>query len=177
MSGDRLVSREEEREVRIEVESPLTPALSPEGRGNTSAWIDGRKVSWRTVRPGGAFVELEVEGRLAPVRVAREGDRAFVASSGKVYEVRRESTRPAARARSAGDHGAGLADLIAPMPGRIRKALVQAGDRVERGQVVLVLEAMKMEHAIRAPRDGTVTKLDHSEGELVEAGAVLAEIG
>jgi 3-methylcrotonyl-CoA carboxylase alpha subunit len=62
------------------------------------------------------------------------------------------------------------------MPGRIRKTLVEPGDSVERGQVVLVLEAMKMEHAIRAPRDGTVTRLDHAEGDLVEAGTVLAEI-
>jgi 3-methylcrotonyl-CoA carboxylase alpha subunit len=63
------------------------------------------------------------------------------------------------------------------MPGRIRKTLVNAGDSVRLGQVVLVLEAMKMEHAIRAPRDGMVTRLDHAEGDLVEAGTVLAEIG
>jgi 3-methylcrotonyl-CoA carboxylase alpha subunit len=62
------------------------------------------------------------------------------------------------------------------MPGRIRKTLVRRGDPVERGQVVLVLEAMKMEHAIRAPRDGIVTRLDHVEGDLVEAGTALAEI-
>lgn len=60
------------------------------------------------------------------------------------------------------------------MPGRIRRIFVQAGDRVEKGQVVLVIEAMKMEHAIRAPRDGIVTRLEHAEGDLVEAGTVLA---
>lgn len=172
MSGDRFVSQGEQRAVRLE-KSPH----SPDGSGSGFAWIDGRKVSWKAGRPGAALVALEVEGRLAPVRVARDGDRAFIASSGEVYEVRRESRRPAARSRGAGDHGTGLADLIAPMPGRIRKALVRAGDSVKRGQVVLILEAMKMEHAIRAPRDGTVTRLDHAEGDLVEAGAVLAEIG
>jgi 3-methylcrotonyl-CoA carboxylase alpha subunit len=62
------------------------------------------------------------------------------------------------------------------MPGRIRKTLVRRGDEVARGQVVLILEAMKMEHAIRAPQDGVVTRLEHREGDLVEAGAVLAEI-
>ena len=172
MSGERLVSRGEERAVRLE-KSPLTP----DGGESGFAWIEGTRVPWKAIRRDGVLVALEVEGRLAPVRVARDGDRAFVASSGEVYEVRRESRRPASRSRGAGDHGPGLADLIAPMPGRIRKALVRAGDSVERGQVVLVLEAMKMEHAIRAPRDGTVTRLDHSEGDLVEAGAVLAEIG
>ena len=122
--------------------------------------------------------EDEVDGRLAPVEVARDGDRVFVAGAGRVYEIRREMQRPAARTgRGSGDQGTGLTGLIAPMPGRIRKTLVRTGDVVERGQVVLVLEAMKMEHAIRAPRDGTVTRLDHAEGDLVEAGTVLAEIG
>jgi propionyl-CoA carboxylase alpha chain len=62
------------------------------------------------------------------------------------------------------------------MPGRVRRISIPRGERVAKGDVVLVLEAMKMEHAIRAPRDGVVTRLDHREGDLVDAGAVLAEI-
>ncbi len=62
------------------------------------------------------------------------------------------------------------------MPGRIRRISVPRGETVKKGEVVLVLEAMKMEHAIRAPRDGVVTHLPHGEGDLVDAGAVLAEI-
>jgi 3-methylcrotonyl-CoA carboxylase alpha subunit len=156
----RLVSEGEEHEVRLE---------------GALAWIDGRKVPLRTVRRHGALVAVEVDGRLAPVRVARDGDRVFVAAAGRVHEIRLETQRPAARkGRGSGDHGTGL---TAPMPGRIRKTLVRAGDVVRRGQVVLVLEAMKMEHAICAPSDGTVTRLEHAEGDLVEAGTVLAEIG
>jgi biotin carboxyl carrier protein len=62
------------------------------------------------------------------------------------------------------------------MPGRVRKALVQPGERVEKGQVVLVLEAMKMEHEIRAPRAGVIVRLTHREEDLVEAGTELAVI-
>jgi biotin carboxyl carrier protein len=62
------------------------------------------------------------------------------------------------------------------MPGRVRKTLVRPGERIAKGDVVLVLEAMKMEHAIRAPQNGIVTRVDHRDGDLVEAGAVLAEI-
>jgi 3-methylcrotonyl-CoA carboxylase alpha subunit len=156
----RLVSEGEEHEVRFE---------------GAFAWIDGRKIPFRAVRRHGALAAVELDGRFAPVRVARDGDRVFVAAAGRVDEIRRETGRPAARkGRGSGDHGTGL---TAPMPGRIRKTLVRAGDVVQRGQVVLVLEAMKMEHAIRAPSDGTVTRLDHAEGDLVEAGTVLVEIG
>ena len=73
-----------------------------------------------------------------------------------------------------GEHGG---DLLAPMPGRVRKVSVAAGDRVERGMVLIVLEAMKMEHAIRAPKDGTLRRLLVKEGDLVDAGVELAEIG
>lgn len=159
MSGVRLVSEGEERQVRLEGEV---------------AWVDGRKVPFRVVRRRGEIVAIETDGEFLPVRVARDGDRVFVRRAGRVFEVRRERVRPAARPGSGtADHGTGL---TAPMPGRIRRTFVRLGDSIERGQVVLVLEAMKMEHAIRAPRDGTLTRLDHVEGDLVEAGTVLAEI-
>jgi 3-methylcrotonyl-CoA carboxylase alpha subunit len=159
VSGVRLVSEAEEKSVRLD---------------GDVAWVDERKVPYRAVRRGRELVAIELGGELRSVRAARDGDRVFVGRGGRVFEVRREPVRAASRrARASADHGTGLA---APMPGRIRKTLVRRGDTVERGQVVLVLEAMKMEHAIRAPRDGTVTRLDHAEGDLVEAGAVLAEI-
>jgi biotin carboxyl carrier protein len=62
------------------------------------------------------------------------------------------------------------------MPGRVRMVVAVPGTRVSRGEVVLILEAMKMEHAIRAPRDGMVARIFFREGDLVEAGAMLAEI-
>ena len=61
------------------------------------------------------------------------------------------------------------------MPGRVRRLLVEDGARVARGDVLLVLEAMKMEHAIRSPRDGTA-RLRVAEGDLVEAGIELATV-
>jgi 3-methylcrotonyl-CoA carboxylase alpha subunit len=62
------------------------------------------------------------------------------------------------------------------MPGRVRRVGASPGQKIGRGDVVVVLEAMKMEHDIRSPRDGVVTKILYGEGDLVEAGTVLAEI-
>jgi 3-methylcrotonyl-CoA carboxylase alpha subunit len=63
--------------------------------------------------------------------------------------------------------------LTAPMPGRVVQLLVVAGDRVRQGQPMMVVEAMKMEHTIAAPRDGTVAAVHYAPGDLVEEGAEL----
>src|SRR5690606_36203487 len=64
--------------------------------------------------------------------------------------------------------------IRAPMPGRVVLVRSAAGDSVEEGQEVLVMEAMKMELALRAPRAGTIAEILAAEGEFVEADAVLA---
>ena len=156
-----LTAGKEEREIRL---------------SDGAAIFGDRNVPFREIRSeGGDLVALGVEGDVFPVRVARDLNKVFVWSAGQTFEIRRERPREkeTRRATSASDHGAGL---LAPMPGRIRRISTPRGERVTKGDVVLVLEAMKMEHAIRAPRDGVVTLLPHREGDLVDAGAVLAEI-
>jgi propionyl-CoA carboxylase alpha chain len=66
--------------------------------------------------------------------------------------------------------------LLAPMPAAVVSVAVESGQTVSKGDVVLVLEAMKMQHTITAPTDGVVSELDVSAGQQVEAGAVLAVI-
>jgi 3-methylcrotonyl-CoA carboxylase alpha subunit len=68
------------------------------------------------------------------------------------------------------------ASLTAPMPGKVVRVLVEEGDEVEEGQLLLVLEAMKMEQPVTAPHDGRISSLPYEEGALVPGGAVLAEI-
>ena len=67
--------------------------------------------------------------------------------------------------------------LTAPMPGTILQLMVKEGQRVREGQDLMVLEAMKMEHRIKSPKAGEVTKLHYQQGERVDMGSVLAEIG
>jgi propionyl-CoA carboxylase alpha chain len=66
--------------------------------------------------------------------------------------------------------------LIAPMPGSVVRIAVAVGDRVEAGQPILWLEAMKMQHRIDAPADGVVAELPVTEGQQIEVGAVLAVV-
>ena len=64
--------------------------------------------------------------------------------------------------------------LVAPMPGAVLRVAVREGDQVAAGQLLFTLEAMKMEHPVRAPGAGTVTAVRVTEGTQVQAGAVLA---
>jgi propionyl-CoA carboxylase alpha chain len=66
--------------------------------------------------------------------------------------------------------------LLAPMPGTVVKVVAQADQQVVAGDVVLVLEAMKMQHTVTAPHDGTVTEINVEPGAQVAAGEVLAVV-
>ena len=135
-----------------------------------TARLDGRPVTFEASRRDGRIEAIRIDQDVFRVRVAREKDRVFVWCAGEVREFLRAGRRSTRMAESVGG-------LIAPMPGLVRRIVAKAGSSVVRGDVILILEAMKMEHAIRAPRDGTVAKIFHSEGDRVEAGTVLAEIG
>jgi glutaconyl-CoA/methylmalonyl-CoA decarboxylase subunit gamma len=67
--------------------------------------------------------------------------------------------------------------ILSPMPGNILKVNVQNGDVVKKGQVLLVLEAMKMENDITAPADGKVTAIKVEKGQSIQAGEVLVILG
>jgi len=131
--------------------------------------FDGQRLEFQLTEVGPAGEILEIEGRRHRIRVARRGDLAFVWCDGEAYEF--NLVRSTGRARTE------TGDLLAPMPGRVRQTCVSEGEAVRAGQLLLILEAMKMEHAIRAPRDGTVRRFPHREGDLVETGTPLVEIG
>jgi acetyl/propionyl-CoA carboxylase alpha subunit len=67
-------------------------------------------------------------------------------------------------------------DLVSPMPGKILKIFVDKNDQVKKGQVLLIMEAMKMEHSIVAQRDGRITQIFFREGDYVEGERKLLEM-
>ena len=112
--------------------------------------------------------------------------------NGNVYDVTVEegtgSAAPAAKAaapnaapkaapKAAAPAGAqGAVKVNAPMPGKILKVNATAGAAVKKGEVLVVLEAMKMENEVVAPEDGTVASIDVASGATVEAGDTLATL-
>ena len=102
--------------------------------------------------------------------------------NGTVYEVEIEeitgsAAAPAASAAPAPAPAPAAGEVIAaPMPGNILAVNVKAGDAVKKGQVLMILEAMKMENEIVCPRDGTVESVSVTKGAAVETGAALCAI-
>jgi propionyl-CoA carboxylase alpha chain len=112
-------------------------------------------------------VDVEIDGRRAALAVTRAGDRLYVQSeTGTVtVDLLPRFTVPGADGLAGG--------LTAPMPGSVLDVRVGPGDSVEAGQVLVVLEAMKMEHHISAPADGVVVEVVAAVGAQVDNGAVL----
>ena len=107
----------------------------------------------------------EVRGRDVAVQV-----------HGERYAMTVEDERELAAARVAGNKPGGKRELRASMPGIVVDVQVAVGDKVEEGQTLIVLEAMKMQNPLGADASGTVIRLLVSAGETVAAGALLAEI-
>lgn len=103
--------------------------------------------------------------------------------NGTAYEVEIEemtgapAAAPVAAAPAAPAASGAGESITSPMPGNILAVNVAAGDMVKKGQVLMVLEAMKMENEIMAPKDGTVTQVLVSKGNTVDTGAPLVVIG
>ena len=105
--------------------------------------------------------------------------------NGTVYEVELEEMTGAPAAApvaapapsAAAAPAAGGETVTSPMPGTILSVNVAAGDAVKRGQVLMILEAMKMENEIMCPCDGTVASVSVTKGAAVESGTLLCTIG
>ena len=98
-----------------------------------------------------------------------------VTVNGTVYEIELEELTGTAPAPAAAAP-AGGEQVTAPMPGTILSINVAAGDTVKRGQVLMILEAMKMENEIMCPCDGKVASVNTSKGASVESGTLLCVI-
>ena len=116
-------------------------------------------------------VTLILNGQRQTAYVAGDQATRYVALDGVVYELKKMETR-----RTRRQHQHGEDSLVASMPGQITQVLVNAGDRVQRGQPLMVLEAMKMEIKITAPRDGRVAKVLVGQGQVVDRGQGLIDV-
>jgi biotin carboxyl carrier protein len=159
------------------------------------AEIDGRQMVIElderdgrvTARIDGRAYELEVLTPETGVYLILDGERVFETSVWSVepnlFEVEignrhfRASIIDRKHRRATAEHGdEGRQQLTAPMPGKVVRVLVEAGDEVKAGQGVAVVEAMKMQNEIKSSKAGRIVELRVSEGSTVNANQVLAVV-
>ena len=126
----------------------------------------------------GRTYEVEVEAGEAILLDEYEAIAPSAPAAAPVAAAPAAAPAPAAAAAPAAPAVTGAGDPVnAPMPGNILKVNVSQGQAVKSGDVLCVLEAMKMENEIMAPKDGTVTQVLVSKGSTVDTGAPLVVIG
>jgi biotin carboxyl carrier protein len=132
-----------------------------------------RSATVAVAEPG--VYSILIDGRSYDAHVDRTERGLVVVIAGHRFAIDICDPRRWSPKSASGGHG--MAMLTSPMPGKVVRVLVAAGDTVEAGQGVLVVEAMKMQNEIKAPRPGVVTSLSTKEGATVSAGEPLATIG
>ena len=117
---------------------------------------------------------ITVNGNVYDVTVEENGAVSAPAAAPKAAPKAAPAAKAAPKAAPAGAQGA--VTVSAPMPGKILGVKASVGQAVKKGEVLLILEAMKMENEIVSPEDGTVASINVAVGDSVEAGATIATL-
>jgi 3-methylcrotonyl-CoA carboxylase alpha subunit len=130
--------------------------------------FDAETVTGRAELLPHGVLQIEIDGARSRVGVVRHGSELVILDGGTTHRLAYVDPHQAAA-----DEELLGGRIVAPMPGKVVQLLTEAGARVRRGQALLILEAMKMEHTIAAPGDGVVEAVKYRVGDLVEEGAEL----
>ena len=159
-----------ERSLEVEVQ---------DGEAGPEVTVNGRALRAVLGPPqAGGVRRLRLDERTVEVIAARTGEGAALALEGVALEVEVEDERTARLARFGGgaQRRTGQEVVRAPMPGLVVRVNVQAGQSLQRGECLVVLQAMKMENELGSPRDATVKAVSIQPGQAVEHGQVLVEL-
>jgi biotin carboxyl carrier protein len=142
------------------------------------AEVGGRRYELEARAVGAGEYLLVKEGRVYECRVARTRGRGAlnVSVGAGDYDVTLTDPKHLRGAHAAGAHEGGRAQVCAPMPGKVVRVLVEAGQAVEAGAGLVVVEAMKMQNELKSPKAGTVAEVSVEPGATVNAGDVLVII-
>jgi len=139
-----------------------------ESRGDGTFHIEDRSIPFRVLDRN----TMEVEGRHIRFYVVRDGNSYTVWINGRTYHLKRTARSSLAESAIAPATG----EITALMPGKLLRLEVAVGDTVSEKQTVAIMESMKMESALQAPRAGRVTEIRCQPGQVVEMGELIMVI-
>ena len=143
---------------------------SQTGAGAYRARVFDSTVTAQVLSSAPDVIRIEIDGVQRAFRIAEAGDELYVHSSLGSLVIKRPSRHPMRHAASE------QASANSPMPGKVLKILVETGQKVSAGDPLIILEAMKMEHTMRAALDGVVEAVLVIQGEVIAPGQLLVQI-
>lgn len=149
-------------------EREVSGSLQQDSRARLS--LGGRELEVSELTRSADTLSFVLDGQRYDFAVLQQGGRITLSRDGQVYSF--EEHEPGAQSGGADERGG---ELHSRMPGKILALLVDPGAQVHKGQPLLILEAMKMEHEVNAPADGVVRGFPKSQGERVMPGELLVD--
>jgi biotin carboxyl carrier protein len=146
---------------------------------NVSALIDGRHYDLRVKDVGDGEYLLSQGHSVFNCRaetVHHQPNDLEVTVQGNSYQIKLIDPKRLRSSQTGADHDRGSAQIVAPMPGKVVRVLVEVGAQVGAGAGLVVVEAMKMQNEMKSPKAGTVIELKTTAGSTVNAGDVLAVV-
>jgi biotin carboxyl carrier protein len=171
--------------MRVEVHiegATRTVEIEALGAGAFRAQFDNQTIAADAVETSTGSYSILLAGRAFEARVSHEGpgetgendgNDLLVRCAGMEFRVQVRDPRGWRAGRRSALEAAGPQQVVAPMPGKVVRVLVAAGEMVEAGRGLLVVEAMKMQNEIRAPKSGKVERVLVAEGQAVRAQEAL----
>lgn len=135
-----------------------------------------REIQVNSLRVAPGVLSLIADGKSFEARLSRSAESITVFLHGRSYECVVRDPRSLGSRKRAGANEAGEQKVMASMPGKIVRVLARVGEAIELGQGILVIEAMKMQNEVRAPKAGKLKSVIAKQGANVNAGEVLAVI-
>jgi biotin carboxyl carrier protein len=142
--------------------------------GTVSANVDDRAVDGEIVRLTPNCFSIRIGAKRAAAFVARSDQKVYVHIGGQLLEFEEAGSQSQSFGGGAAALGSGF--VSSPMPGRVVKIPVTEGQEIDKGQILVIVEAMKMENPLKSSVAGTVKKIHYAEGDLVDAGRPIVEV-
>lgn len=122
------------------------------------------------LKPG--YFQMKLNNNIYRFFVSTEGEKRFVFINGDIFRINKLKVLP----REAKKEGKDKGDLKSPISGKVIRVLVEVGENIKENQPLMIIEAMKMEHQVRAPFPGQVKKINFKEGQQVDVGELLMDV-
>jgi biotin carboxyl carrier protein len=151
-----------------------------ENGSQLTAEIDGRRYELETSQPEPNVYLFKLDNKIYRIFVSpneKSTEDAFAVKVGsQQFEIKIVDPKRLRGTAAAGGQAAGASEIKTAMPGKVVRVLVEQGDEVKVGDGVIIVEAMKMQNEMKAPKDGIVKEIQFAEGTTVNAGDVLVVI-